>query len=1069
MSIPVYPRYALACERAPMTSTTLIVFSPSKRGFLRFDGHSWRESARMMLASRGDMCDYQEVIRGNDWHRLVLDIDLSQDSDRRDEVDANAAAASSSSSSRPRMSVDEFRACLEEIIKYAIDVFLFMFHSIISRADFIVCESLDEREPDRFGAHITIARMVNSNKVAARFTDALICAVPDRMRALIDRSINSTQHNLRVIGCVKPGSVRVKKVSASNCLQDETNALVCAIAQHLVCDDECCEDANVKQSIDVTSPSCLPKYIARACQLIDAKYGAGVHTLRDCANGAIISFDRKKPSYCDICMRTHEHDNTVVVIVTQNDAYDETSCTYREICRHGQSGASITLEGAHHCDYVELALKQQASFEHTCAKISSLAQKCSKLDVYEDSVMHPYPMARTVFVQAPMKLGKTKMLRKFVNDLEQSNDDLRVIILSFRRTFTRSIATAFPEFVPYTEATGTLAFTKMIVQVESLHRIEPEQFGGSIDLLIMDESESIISQFDSGLSKSRALDFAVFSWLIKNSQICLALDAYMTNRTYGVIGRMRGWNDSVHVHNTYKNARDDTWHFTQNVDLWLTVLMKCIDKNEHIVICANSLMEGKTINDMVMRRYELLPKNVRRPIIKFYSSETPVSVKVRDFREVDQCWTQCDILIYTPTLTAGVSFEREHFDSLFGYFTDRSCDAQTCIQMMGRVRNIATHRAFVCMNGSRGSFPTTREDIILCLRVRKHMLFDEFIDVEFDEAGLPTIPDTDYAELHMHNIIARNRSRNWFAYELIRMVAQTGAKIGELTMKVIQDMMIDGSHITNADILAISLEHTATQGAVKYAHAQAIANARDLSIEEYERLRIQLSTPGVDANDDDRNAVSKFALGTTYRISADMIDVDFVMEYDDLSVICAFRNLSDICHVMRASSGSDYIATAQTMTRALDTMREHERACMRVIAPSDAEAIEEMNFAHTYETHRIPYVILVGIGFDGGIFDRRVFERDDVNSRADAFGRTKHVNLWQSALYHFKIKRRRTTRGGRASSFPTNGQEVINWLRQILISAYLMNIVLVGDTSYRLCHSDSFTISPDFDISPSHI
>jgi hypothetical protein len=309
------------------------------------------------------------------------------------------------------------------------------------------------------------------------------------------------------------------------------------------------------------------------------------------------------------------------------------------------------------------------------------------------------------------------------------------------------------------------------------------------------------------------------------------------------------------------------------------------------------------------------------------------------------------------------------------------------------------------------------------------------------------------------------------------MVAQTGAKTISLTVKIVRD--VSEHNVSDADIRAISLEHNSTQSSVMHARAQAIACARNLSVDEYERLRAQLSAPGADASDADRNAVSKFALSMTYRVPIDTIEVEFVMEYDDPEVIRAFHNLSDMCCAMRegksasesdtSSSSSALARTTQRMARALETMREHERACMRVIASrgdtTDVEAIEEMNFAHTYETHRIPYIILVGIGIDDGIFDTRVFERDYVDSRADAFGRSNHAGLWQSVLYHFKIKQKRLNRG---RAFPSNGCEVIDWLRQILVSAYLMNLVLIGGTTYKLAHSDSFAISRDFDISPAN-
>ena len=34
-----------------------------------------------------------------------------------------------------------------------------------------------------------------------------------------------------------------------------------------------------------------------------------------------------------------------------------------------------------------------------------------------------------------------------------------------------------------------------------------------------------------------------------------------------------------------------------------------------------------------------------------------------------------DVLIYSPTITAGVSIETEHYDEIFCLFTDKSCNA----------------------------------------------------------------------------------------------------------------------------------------------------------------------------------------------------------------------------------------------------------------------------------------------------------------------------------------------------------------------------------------------------------
>ena len=53
--------------------------------------------------------------------------------------------------------------------------------------------------------------------------------------------------------------------------------------------------------------------------------------------------------------------------------------------------------------------------------------------------------------------------------------------------------------------------------------------------------------------------------------------------------------------------------------------------------------------------------------IKIYSSDTPKKIKDLHFSNVNKYFI-CDVLIYTPTISAGISFEVDHFDFLFGYF-----------------------------------------------------------------------------------------------------------------------------------------------------------------------------------------------------------------------------------------------------------------------------------------------------------------------------------------------------------------------------------------------------------------
>jgi len=57
---------------------------------------------------------------------------------------------------------------------------------------------------------------------------------------------------------------------------------------------------------------------------------------------------------------------------------------------------------------------------------------------------------------------------------------------------------------------------------------------------------------------------------------------------------------------------------------------------------------------------------------KVYDNKSMAKIKAEDFTDVNKAWADCDILIYTGTLTAGISFELERFDSFIGIYGKRT-------------------------------------------------------------------------------------------------------------------------------------------------------------------------------------------------------------------------------------------------------------------------------------------------------------------------------------------------------------------------------------------------------------
>lgn len=127
--------------------------------------------------------------------------------------------------------------------------------------------------------------------------------------------------------------------------------------------------------------------------------------------------------------------------------------------------------------------------------------------------------------------------------------------------------------------------------------------------------------------------------------------------------------------------------------------------NNKIVLCTNSATEA----DKVYLDFTKQFPNKNILLI------TAISVLDKPINLDD--WKNIDMLIYSPKINSGISYEFEHFDVIYGYFNCHSCSALGCIQMLGRIRNISIKFGIICFGNESilrrlNDFKLTENDII---------------------------------------------------------------------------------------------------------------------------------------------------------------------------------------------------------------------------------------------------------------------------------------------------------------------------------------------------------------------
>ena len=438
-------------------------------------------------------------------------------------------------------------------------------------------------------------------------------------------------------------------------------------------------------------------------------------------------------------------------------------------------------------------------------------------NIAEDNIFDTLNVADVFLLKAPMKFGKTKYLLNYIKNYKKLNGNFSIVILSFRRTFSREFQKKFEEIVgekiEIYEDIPELRFSRdrIIIQVESLYKLIINQ---EYDFLIMDESESIISQFSSKLSYNIYDSISNFVTLFLKSKKIVIMDALLSLRTYNVVYKILNIYDiyrqknelvannynkdittfeieepfdkkinsnafwfvlgyeicvddgidisggnqlnnklnngpSTHMSNKlnnndpivygikvdvntanyditfknsfqikpkkqvpnlditrrrkilvhkYKKIRDDTNYIVYISEAYfINKIFKSIKTGQKIVIISNS------------KRFCLMMKwyiSIEYPLIniKLFTGDTSNKIKNDTFKNVDEFLT-CDCLIYSPTITAGISYEKDHFNKMFCHVTKGSCDIETYIQMMGRIRSIKRFRLF-CEFFAKGNVTT---------------------------------------------------------------------------------------------------------------------------------------------------------------------------------------------------------------------------------------------------------------------------------------------------------------------------------------------------------------------------
>ena len=281
-----------------------------------------------------------------------------------------------------------------------------------------------------------------------------------------------------------------------------------------------------------------------------------------------------------------------------------------------------------------------------------------------------------IAISSPYGTGKTYTFKKLIPNFE------KILFITYRQSLAQSLYSELDceGFKNYKELENDkLQHTdRLIIQLDSLGRIHTQDsftLQNTIphyDLVVVDEMEGILSHFNAKTLERKQETYDVLTRLLTESKNVFCLDGDLHNRSLDYLQNTIKRNLTFYQ-NEHKPEKKKI-KFTRNLKYFNAEMSKDLKNNKKLVVpcmICNATQEYKT--KYTEEGYNVVCHN-------------GIEKNTKTLKNYKEEWNKADLLIYSPTIEAGVDFDMKHFDNCYGYMSEGSTCARAFSQMLHRVR-----------------------------------------------------------------------------------------------------------------------------------------------------------------------------------------------------------------------------------------------------------------------------------------------------------------------------------------------------------------------------------------------
>lgn len=401
-------------------------------------------------------------------------------------------------------------------------------------------------------------------------------------------------------------------------------------------------------------------------------------------SGGFYRIEPLKRNVCPMCGNTHERDNSYCY---------KSGNAWMLGCYRTQQKIKI--------EKTENDIKIDQMILDTVKEI--MTEEGDVFDVSPNKV--PEPLIISDFegllsIKAQMGVGKTKA----IGELIDSQNLQRIVYISPRRTLSRNMSERLG-LQNYMEISGEISLQKhrkLIIQIDSLGRIELDS---KIDILILDEWSSTLNQISGSCI---ATNFGKMYNIVSKLQR-MSFDA---TRTVIMDANLTAYDISL-AEQLFRRQANIIENFIKPFDFKLDIVqLRTGRQRAHYLVSdfERLIHEGKKI------AFSCTSVKLAKKTAAYFADLNPVlltgldqdvytlnGVEKNIFQWKHEFMANPDkflneykpqMMIYTTTMTCGVSINIDYFDVLVGYYNPTSNPIEFC-QSLGRCRKINDKHAII--------------------------------------------------------------------------------------------------------------------------------------------------------------------------------------------------------------------------------------------------------------------------------------------------------------------------------------------------------------------------------------